>query len=204
MYQEEFQLHEIVDTKTILTVLGTLGGAFLGAYFASRYSTDQVTRQLQYQKDLQEERRMDNELKYSSTFVAQILNSQKFLFELETRLQNELSWETLEGMLIETNDVLETSLDEIKLANPIGTLSFEIYKNIFPCLTMIEHSKDNIEGFLNHYKNHEIVDQDHTRIIKDEIEKTLITLNEKIPEIKKEILREVRLRKVISKRLNNI
>lgn len=152
MYQEEFKFYEIVDTKTILTVLGTLGGAFFGAYFASKYSTNQVTRQLQHQKDMQQEQRLENELKYSSTSLTILISSRDYLNGLKSNLESEVTWEKLKDLLEDANYVLKREIEEIKSINPIGTLSFHIYGHVFPSLIMMEHAQENIDRFNNHCK----------------------------------------------------
>lgn len=204
MYQEEFQFHKIIDTKTILTVLGTLGGAFLGAYFASRYSTNQVTRQLNYQKDMQQEQRLGNELKYSATSLASIINSRDYLSRLEDDLENDMTWEKLKELLNDANYVLKTEIEELKSINPIGTLSFDIYRLVFPSLLMIEHARDNIDGFYDHCRDYNLADLVDVKVIRDEIEEALNKLNDNIPKIIIEVAKEAELKKTVSQRLKNI
>ncbi|RST60229.1 hypothetical protein D5F11_007170 [Siminovitchia terrae] len=64
LYQEEYKFERILDTKTILGVIGTLGGAFLGAYFAGKYTVKSVREQINYDAAKEKEKEKVSQQKY--------------------------------------------------------------------------------------------------------------------------------------------
>lgn len=50
-YEKQFSLTDFLDVKTILTVLGTVFGAYFGARTAGKFAVESVEKQIKYQKD---------------------------------------------------------------------------------------------------------------------------------------------------------
>ncbi|WP_156889056.1 hypothetical protein [Planococcus maritimus] len=68
MYQETFHLNRIIDIKTLLQVVGTLGGAFLGAYFAGKSTLTAMNKQIEYDRSKNLEAK-EEKLKKSSAIL---------------------------------------------------------------------------------------------------------------------------------------
>ena len=62
MYQENFEFQNILDIKTVLTVLGTVYGAYFGAKIAGSYAVASVEKQIDFHNnsDLEKERKVLN------------------------------------------------------------------------------------------------------------------------------------------------
>ncbi|WP_404466398.1 hypothetical protein [Planococcus rifietoensis] len=61
MYQERFNLQNIIDIKTLLSVLGTIFGAYFGAKIAGKYAIQAVEKQIS-NSERREQKREHNKL----------------------------------------------------------------------------------------------------------------------------------------------
>lgn len=153
MYQQKYEFGELLDVKTILLVLGTLGGAFLGAYFAGKYSIDQTTRQMNHQRDLLREQNLNESLKYSITSLTLLITIRNLLKTIENNVDKEEDLERLTNTLIQAKKLLSEVVNELKSMNIISILSYEMYGCVYKGLNMIQLSLDEVNLLLEYISN---------------------------------------------------
>ncbi|ANU28440.1 hypothetical protein [Planococcus versutus] len=83
MYQVRFSFQEIIDLKTILTVLGTVSGAYFGAKVAGKYAIESVERQIANTEKKEKKREHNNLLKSLVLYRATSLKLYTFLENLK-------------------------------------------------------------------------------------------------------------------------
>jgi len=64
LYEKKYNLSNFLDTKTILQVLGTLGGAFYGAKIAGNHATNIAKLQMDQQTNKEKEINHNNKIRY--------------------------------------------------------------------------------------------------------------------------------------------
>lgn len=199
LYQIEFSLENFLDIKTILLVLGTLGGAFLGAYFAGKYSTDQVTRQLKHQTSLIEKEKLEVSLKYTGIAIV-------YLNSVHTILNDTLSVMHLTDGSSEVKDEINfllpqirKCLEEIKILNLINVLRHEIYFPIHRCIYTTDHIIDVLLGVLRN-KNQYI----DTSLAVNQLCEAISTFEKSKTVISKEFEKDINSQKIINNILKEI
>lgn len=68
-YEQRFELNDFLDIKTILTVLGTIFGAYFGARTAGEFAIKSVEKQIQNDKDNRRRQELDSILKTLLVFL---------------------------------------------------------------------------------------------------------------------------------------
>lgn len=203
MYQEEYEFHEIVDTKTILTVLGTLGGAFFGAYFASRYSSNLVTQQMNHQKYLIQEQSLSAGLKYSLTSTSIISNSKLMINSLVKLIEEEKEEEKLLKHLKYVEEKLELEIEELLSLNIISTLSIRMYPPIYKNLQLLYGVLDSIKEFLDRYKKEDFkVSTANRYYLKSEISDYYINIDKNLKKAFTVYKEEARERRKVLDKIN--
>lgn len=150
MYQENYYFEDFLDVKTILLVLGTLGGAFLGAYFASKYSVDQTTRQMNHQRDLIQEQNLNQSLKYSMTSLTILITCRDFLTTVDKSLEKQIELEKIIIYLKYVKEILKDPVHELNSMNIISVLRYEMYTCVYKGYNAIHLTLDQIDLLLEH------------------------------------------------------
>jgi hypothetical protein len=205
MYQEKYSFEDFLDVKTILLVLGTLGGAFMGAYFASKYSIDQTTRQMNHQRDLIQEQNLDQSLKYSITSLTILISCKDFLTTVDKNLEKEIELEKIKMYLKYVKEILEDPVHELNSMNIISVLRYEIYTCVYKGYNAIYFTLDQIDLMLEQLSREDEVNLKSScsflqAQVKDSIEKLETNINMVMTLTKQEALN----RKEVLTKLNEI
>lgn len=145
MYQIQFGFQEIIDLKTILTVLGTVFGAYFGAKTAGQYATRAVEKQIQYDRDNRKQETLAKNLKVHVSFLAKLGTYNEFLKKNLERLsesQEEVSDEDVIEFNIFKKDA-KISFNEL-ISIPLDDIPYEYYRTFLAATKIVEASDVNL------------------------------------------------------------
>ncbi|MFP3321859.1 hypothetical protein R0K05_02080 [Planococcus sp. SIMBA_160] len=142
IYQENFEFRNIIDIKTVLTVLGTVYGAYFGAKIAGSYAVASVEKQIDFHNnsDLEKERKVLNKKLVemhvygkSAEIYTNDISKKLSLFEERMLVEKDPEFLT---MLIKQLRKIVTSIENVDLS--------EVYDRPHLIITSIRIHLENI------------------------------------------------------------
>lgn len=191
MYKQKFHIFRFLDYTTMFLVLGTLGGAFLGAFFAGKYSANLVGLQLKHQAALIEKKKLDTSMKHATIALATVNAINERLIESRDRLnvveyQSELNFE-----INSFHKFLKKHLRQIQTLNLINTSRYELFMPLQNCIMVIEHLTEIFDITQLKDSSKDELNSELLGNFQESFHRAILTLNEELSTLHKEFTKDV-------------
>ena len=174
-------------------VLGTLGGAFLGAFFAGKYSANLVSLQLKHQAALIEKQKLDTSMKHATIALATVGAISDRLIESQGRL-NVVKYQSQMNFEINSfHTFLKKHLRQIQTLNLINTSRYEMFMPLQNCIMVIEHLTEIFDMTQVKESSKDELDSELLEKFQESFHIAILRLNEELSTLHKEFTKDVLL-----------
>ena len=191
MYNQKFYIFRFLDYTTMFLVLGTLGGAFLGAFFAGKYSANLVGLQLKHQAALIEKQKLDTSMKHATIALATLGAISNRLTESQGRLNNVKYQSQMSFEINSFHKFLKKYLRQIQTLNLINTSRYEMFMPLQNCIMVIEHLIEIFDMTQVKESSKDELDSELLEKIQENFHIVSLQLNEELSTLHKEFNKDV-------------